>query len=136
MINQFKGSCCCGNIEIASENSPEYIATCHCNRCKKRNGVPFSSYVAFKNQDLKILKGSELISTYDIPNSGKKHFCSNCGTPLFKENKKMGEVSLVFLSILEKDESLTPNFNVHCNSKYNWIDNISTQVCFDESPKK
>ncbi len=73
-----KLTCHCGEIEaeINLPNNLEKVLKCNCSICK-RKGATMS---LVKNEDFKIVKGTDKLSLYQFHSKVAKHyFCSNCG---------------------------------------------------------
>jgi len=73
-----KLTCHCGGIEI-EVNVPDPFAKvirCNCSLCKRRGTI----MTMVGPDDLKIIKGKELLKLYQFHTKTAKHyFCSNCG---------------------------------------------------------
>ena len=73
-----KLKCHCGAIkaEINVSENLEKIVRCNCSLCKRKGAL--MSMV--KNEDFKLIKGSENLSLYQFHTNVAKHFfCSICG---------------------------------------------------------
>ena len=59
-----KGSCLCGSIKL--EVDPPYRRTthCHCGMCRKAHGSAFASYLAVRQDSLRIVEGDSLVTSY------------------------------------------------------------------------
>ena len=73
-----KLTCHCGGIEI-EVNVPDpftKVIRCNCSLCKRRGTI----MTMVGPDDLKIIKGKELLKLYQFHTKTAKHyFCSNCG---------------------------------------------------------
>ena len=74
-----KLTCHCGGVEAEiklPEGGFEKLIRCNCSICKRKGFI--MSFVG--PDDLKIIKGKELIRLYQFHSRTAKHFfCSNCG---------------------------------------------------------
>ncbi|KAG7086273.1 hypothetical protein E1B28_002238 [Marasmius oreades] len=82
------GSCLCKGVKLQITGDPFTFVVCHCQNCQKASGTAFLSNMFFKDKNVLITEGSDLIKRYDDSNtaSGRtlgRHFCSNCGSTLF-----------------------------------------------------
>jgi hypothetical protein len=78
MTQKFRSSCHCGSIELEVHlpNGLENLRRCNCSICSRKNAVVAS----VKLENLKIVKGSEVITEYTFNTHTAKHyFCSICG---------------------------------------------------------
>ena len=80
------------------------------------------------------MKGEKILSTFEIHNSGRKLFCSNCGTPIYQQNNKIKGISLIYIGIIDDEHLYTPQMNVYTSTKSKWIADISEQICYEGSP--
>ncbi len=119
------GSCYCGNLSFTLQSEPKLIVNCHCNFCRSHTGSAFSSYVAYPLSSLELNAGKESMAEYSME-SGTKHFCSNCGTPIYNVLKKNPQGCMVYLGTLDNMSDLIPRRNIWCESKLEWVYNIST----------
>lgn len=119
------GSCLCGEVKYKLNSEIMKVVNCHCNFCRSHSGAAFSTYAALPHASLEITKGQEKLSHFPM-SDGKKHFCSQCGTPIFNLNKKYPGACMVYLGTLRKARDLTPTINVWCESKLAWVDTVSS----------
>jgi hypothetical protein len=73
-----KLTCHCGSVEIKLllPNGLENLRRCNCSICSRKNAL----VADVKMENLKILKGEELLSLYTFNTHKAKHyFCSKCG---------------------------------------------------------
>lgn len=125
MNTPIQGACHCNLVKFEINGEPKLVVNCHCDDCKKRNGSAYSTYMAVQQNELNILSGEDKISGYTIENIGEKHFCANCGSPLYNNNYRYPGLYMIFYGALKNSESLTPSFNVFCESKHKWVDNVT-----------
>ena len=79
----FHGSCLCGNIKYtASELIGPYVY-CHCRSCRKSNGTAFAANIAVPVAGFVVQAGEENLAVYESSPKKYRHFCRNCGSPLF-----------------------------------------------------
>ena len=119
------GSCPCGNIKFKLKEEPKLTVNCHCNNCRSHTGSAFSTYVAFPLSSLELMNGKEYMSEY-ITDKGTKYFCKNCGTPIYNITKSNPDGCMIYLGVLENISDLTPRRNIWCESKLEWVNNISS----------
>jgi hypothetical protein len=73
-----KAFCHCGSIEfeVKLPNGLEDACRCDCSICSKRGSIMAS----VKLDDLKVIKGKEILTLYQFNTMTAKHyFCSKCG---------------------------------------------------------
>jgi hypothetical protein len=118
-------NCSCHSIQCKIISEIKAVVNCHCNLCRSLSGSAFNSYVVIDGDGLKYIQGEDKIATYSLPESpGKKHFCKNCGTPLYNTNPKYGPVKIVYLGSITPNSTLVPTKNIFCHYKLNWVENL------------
>lgn len=135
-MDTLTGTCHCGTIKFKLSKKPKLIINCHCDACKKRNGSAFSTYLAIAEQKFHLTEGEEILGAYEAENDGIKYFCRNCGSPLFNKNYRLPGLYLVFYGACTEPQHFTPSYNVFCESKHDWVDNIDTLKSFATTIKK
>jgi len=119
------GLCGCGNIAYEINSEFLNIVNCHCNMCRRNNGSSFSTYGVIPLEAFSVTHGKDLLSRYS-ENNGIKHFCSQCGTPLFNTNENYAGLCMIFVGTLKVIGDNIPKVNIWCENKLSWIDEISS----------
>jgi len=130
-MNLHTGSCLCGEVKYKLNSEIMKVVNCHCNFCRSHSGAAFSSYAALPFAALELTKGQEILSAYKF-GEGEKHFCRECGTPIFNINNKYLGACMVYLGTLEKAQNVTPMVNVWNESKLGWVDEVSAIHSLDQ----
>jgi hypothetical protein len=78
-----RGSCQCGGVQFEVPEPFERMGFCHCTTCKKLSGGGSTANGRARTEDIRILEGRDLISTYQPEEGTAKSFCSVCGSNLF-----------------------------------------------------
>lgn len=117
------GSCVCGEITYRLNSDIGNIVNCHCSFCRSHSGAAFSSYVVLSHASLEITNGEESLSDYQV-HGGKKHFCSQCGTPIFNLNDNYPGVCMMYLGTLDDPDSIVPKMNIWFENRLGWIEDI------------
>ncbi len=80
-------NCKCQAIRLSLHNQPIVHAYCHCSDCRELLNNPFHSVTAWKEKDVKIETGVDLVAVYQHPTlKMQKYFCKNCGEVIFNTN--------------------------------------------------
>ncbi|KAH8821319.1 Mss4-like protein [Xylogone sp. PMI_703] len=99
------GTCNCGKIKISipKDSFPTSSMLCHCMNCRVAGGTLFSVNLA---TPVKAVSVTGTTKTYnDTGDSGKpviRHFCGDCGSPIFSEAKLTPGVLYVKGSVFRK----------------------------------
>jgi hypothetical protein len=114
-----KGGCLCGSVRYTANAEPIMTAICHCNDCQLQAGSAFSVVVGVPRPALtlegqyKTFKGEG--------GSGKptyRHFCPECGSPLFTEVDIMPDVAFIKAGTLDDRVSLRPTMEIWCDTAW------------------
>ena len=129
------GGCLCGNVSYSVEGKPVMNFLCHCKNCQKQSGSAFSINLIYPKSQFK-LQGE--LSTYvDTSKLGRKvlrHFCSNCGSPIFSSLPHMPGIVVLKVGTLDDTSTYNPEAEIWCVSKQNWADFKGRYPEFKENP--
>lgn len=127
------GSCQCKAVQFRVTGDFKRIVNCHCTLCRKMNGAAFSTYVAVLTTDFDLISGN-LVSC-DVTENARKHFCGQCGTPIFNSNPRYAGLNILHLGSLdtESPQELKPEVNIYDESKVSWLDNLSDLPAFKKA---
>ena len=85
MANTIQGHCLCGYItyEYTGPVGPAHY--CHCEDCRRCTGSAFNIGVRFNVPDFRITSGKPKAFTKngDSGNELTRHFCPECGSPVY-----------------------------------------------------
>src|SRR4029078_2671196 len=73
------GTCFCGAVTVEVTGAPLEMGYCHCSSGRLYSGAPVSAYVLWKQDDVKITKGADLVGRYKKTEMSDRHFCKTCG---------------------------------------------------------
>jgi hypothetical protein len=99
---ELTGSCLCGAVRFAVKTPFLRVSACHCESCKKISGGVGTSSGLARSEDIRILAGEELLTTYQPDEGSAKTFCSVCGTNLFGGGWPDSELAPVRLPTLDE----------------------------------
>ncbi len=124
-MNHQTGSCCCNRIKYQLSSELLNVVNCHCNFCRSHSGSAFTTYAALPYSSFAITEGQDRLKNFQT-DGGKKHFCGECGTPIFNLNDKYPGACMVYLGTLENAREITPRMNIWCESELGWIDSVAS----------
>jgi hypothetical protein len=96
------------------------VSACHCTSCKKISGGGGTASGRARTEDIRILEGAELITTYQPGEGVAKSFCSRCGTNLFGGGWPDSEFSSVRLTALEEPYEGRIEHHIYVRSVAPW----------------
>ena len=117
-MTKLTGKCLCGEVSFAADGEVPVMANCHCTACRQSTGSAFATLM-FMKQDAVIVSGTP--KTFEHKSDGgnlmTKHFCGNCGTPLFTQNSARAGMLGLRAGIINEHEEFNPKVNVYTSSK-------------------
>ncbi len=130
-----EGSCACGAVTYTC-GAPVTFVNCHCTLCRRINGAAFSSYVVVRS-DAFVVSGKHSLAAYAASDRSTKHYCGACGTPIYNTNPSTYPgLSMLYLGTVAQAGELEPGINIFCDSKLQWVDGISVQKSFAQTPQR
>jgi hypothetical protein len=99
---ELTGTCWCGGVRFAVAVPFLRVTACHCTSCKKISGGGGTASGRVRTEDVRILEGRDLITSYEPEEGTVKSFCSRCGTNLFGGGWPDTEFTSVRLSALDE----------------------------------
>lgn len=135
-MQEVKGGCLCGSIRYASADQPALIAACHCTHCQKQSGSAFSVNLVMSSAGVQ-LTGSTLATFNDVGGSGlsvRRHFCRDCGSPIFTELDAMPGVAVLKAGTLDEPSWAQPQLNLWCQSALPWVSMAKGAAQFAQNP--
>jgi hypothetical protein len=131
------GHCLCGNVTYTADAEPVAQALCHCTNCQRQTGTAFSIVIGVPASAFHV-EGSALAS---FPTDGDvhgtttlRHFCSNCGSPIFSSVEAMPEVVYIKAGTLDDASWLAPNAEVFTRSALPWTPHLENAAMFESVP--
>lgn len=127
--NKLSGSCLCGRSKYTLSEPPVASWLCHCKSCQKSTGTAFAASHMVWNRTFTLDESSKpYISSYaDNDNSSGvpnvRHFCKECGTPLFVDKPGLDRMVVSRSSLDGEDgEGLPPAIEFWCKRKLPWLE--------------
>ncbi len=136
MPEKTTGSCLCKSVKYIINEEIQSVVNCHCNTCKKITGGAFETIAVIREKSLEIVEGEGALSTYQISENARKHFCGNCGTPIYNLHKKYPGRCMVQIGSLDQPGLVAPAVNIFCESILPWVREIGVLTCFERLPEK
>ena len=89
-MSTHKGRCFCGAVEIEVTDAPEEMGYCHCTSCRSYTGAPLVAFVLFKAENVRVIKGAELIGRFRKSEMSERQFCTRCGGHIMTGHPTLG----------------------------------------------
>lgn len=129
---EISGSCFCNTVQFKVSEEPKGVVNCHCNFCRKHSGAAFSTFVVVAEPALEIVSGHESIARYSFKENAHKHFCRQCGSPIFNENARYSGLRMIYLGTVGASTELMPVANIYCDSQLQWVPAIAEIKSFEQ----
>ncbi|MFT3792257.1 MAG: GFA family protein [Rudaea sp.] len=122
MTCEITGGCRCGAVRYTSSAAPLDAKICHCRDCQYASGSAFSTVVFFPKAALTVqgetrgytVKGSAGLSV-------ARHFCPDCGNPLWTQIDELPDVVLIKIGSLDQPGAVQPSGHIWCDSMVPWL---------------
>ena len=123
-MTQHTGGCLCGDIRYEFSGEPLMAGICHCKNCQRQAGSAFSTLYGVPKAAMQITGQPKLYEDSDTEsgNTVERHFCGNCGSPIYSAIPSQPDVLFLKTGTLDRTEGFTPGFHVWCDSKQSWVD--------------
>ena len=90
MAETRSGCCPCGSVAVEVTGPPLEMGYCHCEACRSYSGAPVSTFLLWKADAVKILRGEEFLGVYRSSEFSNRRFCMKCGGAVMTEHPAQG----------------------------------------------
>jgi hypothetical protein len=132
------GKCLCGAVNLRITGEISDIIHCHCSLCRKNSGTAYATNGFINTADFEITAGDDCLTTFAFKPGRNRHFCTQCGSPVYSSNDQDPTRLRIRLGIIESDISERPISHNFVTSKANWEDldeNLPRYDAFEPSRK-
>lgn len=130
----YKGGCLCDGIRFEITGPIKNIVCCHCSQCRKVQGSAFATNGVVEKAAFRLVKGADLLSSYEGSPGKRKYFCHQCGSPIYSDNSDFPDIVRVRLGTIESEISERPECHIFVGSKAIWEAITDDLPQFDEFP--
>ena len=118
----FLGKCLCGSIEVTCDDQPEQVIACYCESCQKASGGAASFNIIKPDTTSRISRGKTKVfkATADSGNSLERHFCGDCGSPVYSATTAYPGVKILKAGLFTDLDGLKVVTNIWCDSAPSW----------------
>ena len=93
---------------------------CHCLECRRATGSAFNTSLVVRATDFRIASGEDVLSFHESSAGNLRHFCSSCGSPIFKRFPLPPEILTVRAGTLTSDPGVRPLAHIWVSEKAPW----------------
>lgn len=114
------GGCLCGSVryECTEEHGGGH---CHCNDCRRTSGTGHGSHMIVPEAGFSITgKVKSFMKPADSGNMVTRHFCPDCGSPIYSLNSAMDGLVFIRASSLDDPEHFKPQMVVYTDRAASW----------------
>ncbi len=129
------GSCLCGKVAYRITGRPQLMYYCHCGMCRKASGSTFATNILVREADLVIERGQSAVKAFESSPGEHRHFCSECGSPLYSRASARPGVVSIRCGTLDEDPSIRPSQHIYVDSKAPWFDIADGIPRFEREPE-
>ncbi len=134
-MTKLTGQCLCGNISFQADGDIPVMANCHCTDCRHSTGSAFATLMFIKQSDVQVSGTPKTFQhTSDAGSTMTKHFCDNCGTPMFTQNSAREGMLGLRAGVVNEQTEFTPKVNVYTSSKMDATVLDANLKAFDKMP--
>ncbi len=115
------GSCACGTVRFQVTAEFKTAGYCHCTRCQRRAGTPWTMNGMVDVTAFELLAGADSLRTWQPVDGLSKSFCEICGGHVFAgdPNASEGIVGVRF-GALHGDPGIQPRWRQWLSSAPDW----------------
>jgi hypothetical protein len=117
-----RGSCLCGAVAWEATSPLEALHHCHCSRCRKHHGAPFSTFGQFKREGFRFTRGADRVKSFQSSEQIERTFCSDCGSSLEFRVGFLPDLIWLSAGSFDEDPPIKPDAHIFATSKASWFD--------------
>ena len=123
----YSGQCLCGEVKVEIHGGITDIIHCHCSLCRKSSGTAYATNGFVLSSEFRVVLGKELLSAFSLKQGRVRHFCSQCGSPVYSSSAADPTRIRIRLGILDSDITERPISHNFVSSKACW-DNLDADL--------
>ena len=137
MAGSIRGRCLCGHIQYEHSGAVGPANYCHCEDCRRCTGSAFSLGVRFDRTEFRIVSGSPrgFKKRGESGTELTRHFCPECGSPLFTSSPKHADYVYVKAGSLDDPLIVHPAHQNWVVSEVPWSQIGSDLARFTKGPE-
>jgi hypothetical protein len=116
------GSCACGTVRFEVTAPFATAGYCHCTRCQRRSGVPWTMNAMTSAGAVRVVAGDAALRTWRPEGGFPKHFCGECGGHVVAGELEGDGMVGVRFGALHADPGIAPEWRQWVDSNPPWIE--------------
>lgn len=114
-----QGGCLCGSVRYETEGKSLQVVNCHCSMCRRHSGAAFLTYVGYRSDSVRFLKGS--MTTFHSSDQADRSHCAACGSPLMFVFHCAPEAVWLTVGSFDDPNMFEPTEHWYVASKLDWV---------------
>ena len=111
------GGCQCGKVRYTARGRPKRAGLCHCLTCRRNTGSAFLAYLVYPRAKVEIAGATRHFRAPLL----LRHFCPECGSPLFLEAEGTDEFDVYVGSLDEAARAPGPSYELFTARRLAWL---------------
>jgi hypothetical protein len=128
------GHCLCGTVRYEISGTPAAMMYCHCEECRRATGSSLNTSLFVQREQFKIVSGQDAVSSHETSPGNRRHFCSSCGSPLYKYFPQPAGLMTVRAGTLDSDPGVRPAGHIWVSEKAPWFEIADGLPQFKQGP--
>jgi hypothetical protein len=112
-MNQVKGQCLCGHVNVSINPDKKILDACHCGMCRKWGGGPA---LTVEGGTHFTIDGKDSVQVFSSSDWAERAFCKNCGTHIYYHLKNTNYYSFS-LGLFSGIEDFKFHVQIYVDSK-------------------
>ncbi|MBU0589481.1 MAG: GFA family protein [Gammaproteobacteria bacterium] len=123
MSDSVTGGCLCGNIRYTVSQPLLNIIACHCTHCQRASGAGASHNAAIATSAVTFTSGKPKVfaDTAQSGNTLYRHFCGDCGSPIYSQREKSPGMMTLKVGTLDESDDAKLVMNIWTSSARPWM---------------
>jgi len=85
-MNEHKGRCFCGAVEISVTGDPAVMGYCHCTSCRQWSASPVNAFTLWPPAAVTVTRGADKLARHSKTDRSIRRFCTTCGGHVLTEH--------------------------------------------------
>ena len=127
------GGCHCGAIRYEVTGEAMHHALCHCSDCRRCAGAPMVGWTMYLESAVRMTKGTPKI--YHSSETGRRHFCGDCGTGIFYVNAaNLPGIIDVQSATYDDPDAIPAQVHIQTADRIGWMAEVHLLPAFERYP--
>ncbi len=114
------GSCLCGRVVYRATKLVGPLVYCHCRSCRKSSGTAFGANISVPVDCFQVVSGLAELRQFESAPGKIRHFCGNCGSPVFVTVGDRPRFVRIRLGTLDSDLADSVSAHIFVGEKAPW----------------